>query len=299
MRQAITQSANYKWWVFGTIAIGSFLSVIDHGSVLVALPTIASHFGANLPTVQWVVLGSTLTISVLLLPMGRLGDIIGRKRMYIAGFIIFALAAALAGVSVNLPMLILAKVLQGSGSAMIQGNAMAMIVSAFPARERGKALGSHLSVVGIGAITGPALGGLLVSAFGWRSVFLFNSLVGLVTITAAVIILDRARFSQETQPGQSLKFDWPGAALCGGALLLFLLVMSNGYRVGWLSAPIIAGFLACVVLLAAFIWWELRAPSPMLEPRLFKRRLVAFGVAAGWVSFLGSSSVLFMMPFYL
>ena len=299
MRQAITQSANYKWWVFGTIAIGSFLSVIDHGSVLVALPSIASHFGANLPTVQWVVLGSTLTISVLLLPMGRLGDIIGRKRMYIAGFIIFALAAALAGVSVNLPMLILAKVLQGSGSAMIQGNAMAMIVSVFPARERGKALGSHLSVVGIGAITGPALGGLLVSAFGWRSVFLVNSLVGLVTITAAVIILDRARLSQETQPGQTLKFDWPGASLCGGALLLFLLVMSNGYRVGWLSAPIIAGLLACVVLLAAFIWWELRAPSPMLELRLFRRRLVAFGVAAGWVSFLGSSSVLFMMPFYL
>lgn len=299
MRQAIVQSANYKWWVFGTIAIGTFLSVIDHGSVMVALPSIESHFGTDLPTVQWVVLGYTLTISVLLLPMGRLGDIIGRKPVYITGFTVFALAAALAGASINLPMLITAKVLQGAGSAMIQGNAMAMIISTFPGRERGKALGTHLSVVGIGAIAGPALGGLLVSTFGWRSVFLVNVLVGLLTIAAAVVILDQHRLSQETQEGQRPKFDWLGAALSGAALLVFLLVMSNGYRVGWASVPIVVGLLAFVVLLVVFIWWELRTPSPMLELRLFKRRLVAFGVSAGWVAFLGGSSVYFMMPFYL
>ena len=129
MLQAIKQSINYPWWVFGTIAIGSFLSVIDHGSVLVALPDIEAHFDSSLLTVQWVVIGYALAISVLLLPMGRLGDMIGRKQVYVAGFIIFVLAAALAGAAPSLWILIAAKGLQGMGSAMIQGNGMATIIS--------------------------------------------------------------------------------------------------------------------------------------------------------------------------
>ena len=94
-RQAISQSSTYKWWVLGTIGVGSFMSVISHSSVLVVLPTIAGHFHANLPAVQWVAIGEALTIAVLLLPMGRLSDIIGRKRVYIVGFGIFVLAAVL------------------------------------------------------------------------------------------------------------------------------------------------------------------------------------------------------------
>ena len=164
MFQALARRANYQWWIFGSIAIGSFMTVADHGSVLVALPEIEGHFDSDLPTVQWVVVGYVLAISVLLLPMGRLGDIAGRKQVYITGLIIFTLAAAWAGFSINLPMLITAKVFQGVGSAMIQGTGMAMVVSAFPRSERGKALGSHLSVVGIGAIAGMAVGGLMVSA---------------------------------------------------------------------------------------------------------------------------------------
>ena len=101
MLQNIKGSSNYPWWVFGTIAIGSFLSVVDHGSVLVALPQIESHFSSDLPTVQWLVVGYALAISVFLLPMGRLGDIIPRKHVYVTGFVIFVLAAALAGASPN------------------------------------------------------------------------------------------------------------------------------------------------------------------------------------------------------
>lgn len=189
MLKNLTQSSSYKWWVFGTIAIGTFMSVVDHGSVLVALPEIEGHFGTDLPTVQWIVLGYALAISVLLLPMGRLGDMVGRKQVYIGGFAIFVLAAALAGASPNLHLLIGAKVIQGVGSAMIQGNGMATIISVFSGEERGKALGYHLSVVGTGAIAGPALGGLLVSALGWRSVFFVNVPIGLVTIAVSAIIL--------------------------------------------------------------------------------------------------------------
>ena len=294
MLQAIRQSSNYKWWAFGTIAIGTFISVADTGSVMVALPNIEGHFNTDLPTVQWVVVGYALAISVLLLPMGRLGDIAGRKRVYLGGFAIFVLAAALAGASrwTNLPTLIVAKVFQGVGSAMIQATGMAILITIFPARERGKVLGSHLSMVGAGAIAGPALGGILVSYLGWQWVFLINVPVGMIAILLTFLLLE----GDEGAPGT---FDWPGAVLSAGALLVILLVLGSGDRAGWTSLTILAGAAGSFTLLAAFIWWDLRVSSPMLDLRLFKRKLVALGVTAGWISFLGSSAARFMMPFYL
>ena len=244
------------------------------------------------------VVGYALAISVLLLPMGRLGDIIGRKKVYIAGFTIFVLAAALAGASqwTNLPTLITAKVCQGIGSAMIQGNGMATLISTFPNNERGKVLGTHLSVVGSGAIAGPALGGLLISVWGWQSVFFVNVPVGVISVAAAALVLQGGVDSPKT--GGS-KFDWVGALLSGATLLAFLMVVGNGEQIGWTSFMALAGAAASAVLLAAFIWWELRVPSPMLDLRLFRMKLVALGVSASFLSFLGTSSVRFMMPFYL
>ena len=316
-RQSITQSANYKWWVFGTIAIGTFLSVVDHGSVNVALPTMASRFEIDLPTVQWVIIGYTLAICALLLPMGRLADIIGRKQVYVAGFVIFVAAAAMAGFSVNLPMLIIARVLQGVGSAMMQANSTAILISVFPPNERGKVLGTHMSVVGTGAISGPVVGGLLVSYLGWNSVFFIHVPLGIIAIVVTMALLDKSMFMQHTQGGPAAvggqaggdsgnrasrsfinSFDWLGAALCAGFLVTFLVVMTMGNRAGWASAPILAGFVGFAAMVAAFVWWELRSPSPMLDLRLFKRRLFAFAVAAGWISFLGTSAGMFMMPFY-
>jgi EmrB/QacA subfamily drug resistance transporter len=291
---------NNKWQVFGTIAIGSFLSVVDHGSVLVALPQIESHFSSDLPTVQWLVVGYALAISVFMLPMGRLGDIVPRKHIYVLGFVIFVLAAALAGVSPNLGTLITAKVIQGIGSAMIQGNGMATIISAFPDSERGRALGYHLSVVASGAIAGPAVGGFIISALDWRWVFFINVPIGIVTIVVSVLVLSSDQRVQGAAGAASRPtFDWLGALLSGVALLLFLLAMGNGDRLGWTSPLIIGAGITSVALLAVFIWWELRVDSPMLELRLFRRKLVAMGAGLGFISFLGSSSSRFLMPFYL
>ena len=299
MISAIKASENYKWWVFSTIAIGTFLSVVDHGSVLVALPNIERHFDSDLPTVQWIVVGYALAISVLILPMGRLGDIIGRKQVYIGGMVIFVVAAALAGASPNLGLLIATKIFQGVGSAMVQSSGIAMTIAAFPGTERGKALGTHLSVVGAGAIAGPAIGGLLVSAFDWRSVFFANVPVGVFTIIISVLILPLAK-PAPPEPGEvKQRFDWGGAFLSGLALLGFLLVVGNGERMGWTSGLILSGAAATVLAGIVFVWWELRFPTPMLDMRLFKQKLVSLGVAAGWLSFLGSSASRFMMPFYL
>ena len=296
MRKALVHSPRYKWWVFGAVGLGTFTSVVDHGSLNVALPTIASHFDTDLPTVQWVVVGYALTISALLLPMGRLSDVIGRKQVYLSGFILFVIGGAVAATSGHIVTLILSRVLQGCGAAMVQGTGMAITTSAFGPEERGKALGSHLSVVGTGSITGPALGGLLVSSLGWEWVFYANALGALAALAVAFTILDKGRLQQA---GRQDRFDWPGAALSTGVLVAFLSAMTSGPRVGWDSPVVAMGMTAFVVLLGAFIWWELRSSNPMLELRLFKVRLFSMGAAAGFIAFMGTSSLIFLMPFYL
>lgn len=278
------------------IAIGTFTSVADHGSVTVALPSIADHFRIDLPTTQWIVIGYALTISALLLPMGRLSDIVGRKQVYVAGFVVFVIDAALAGSSTSILVLILSKVLQGVGAAMTQGTSIAMLVSAFSANERGRALGLQMSVVGTGGVAGPALGGLLVSALGWRWVFHAEIVLGVLAVVAAMVVLDGRRDAQ--RDGGS-RFDWLGAALSTAVMVTFLLAMTNGPTVGWRSPQIAGAMLGFVALLTAFVWWELRAPAPMLDVRLFQRKLFSLGVGASFVSYLGMSSVRFLMPFYL
>ena len=299
MRAALLQSSSYKWWVFLAISIGLFSSVMDHGGVVVALPTIAEHFETDIPTVQWVVVGYVLTISALLLPMGRLSDQIGRKRVYIIGSVVFIGGAALAGTSTSIITLILFKALQGCGGAMTQGSGMAIMISAFPPTERGKVMGFIMTVVGIGAIAGPALGGILVSALGWEWVFFIHIPLGVLGVAACLVVLNEIRSANAPQDGQRTGFDWLGASLSTGALITLLMAMTNAHRAGWGSPSILAAMLGFVAFLAAFVWWELRTPAPMLDLRLFKRKLFSFGVSAGFFSFLGSSASMFMMPFYL
>lgn len=275
------------------------MSVADMGSLLVALPDIEQHFGTGLAAVQWLIVGYALAVSALLLPMARLGDIMGRTQVYIAGVAVFVLAATVGGFSPTLEVLIGAKVIQGIGSAMIQSNAIATIISVFPGAERGKALGTHVSVVGTGSIVGPVLGGLLVSALNWRAVFWVSLPVGLPAIVITALVMGEKRASEQGQDGSGSTFDWAGAVLSGLSLLAFLLVIGNGARAGWTSPEVLAGWVAAILLLGFFIRRELRVPSPMLEVRLFRRKLVSLGVAAAWLSFFGGSAARFMMPFYL
>jgi EmrB/QacA subfamily drug resistance transporter len=229
--------------------------------------------------------------------MARLGDISDRKRLYTIGVVIFAAGAGLAGAAWSLPSLTFFKVLQGVGSAMIQGNAMAMVLSVFPASERGKALGTNVSVVGAGAICGPSLGGFLVSQWSWRATFFVSMPLMVMIAVLGLLLLDSQRVNADQR--DKTRFDSIGAALGGALLLSFLLVVGNGHRLGWESPLILGGIVFFLAVLAGFIWWELRTPSPMLELRLFKRRLVAFGIAAAWFGFIAMNSIIFLMPFYL
>jgi len=293
---ALTRSPNYKYWVFGALAIGIFASVVDHGSVNVALPTIASHFQTDLPTIQWVVIIYALTIAALLLPMGRLSDLVGRKKIYIFGIIVLAIGASLSGLSTSLEMLFPSRILQGVGAAMTQGTGMAIVTSVFPANEKGRAIGMFMTMVGVGAIAGPAIGGMAVDLFDWRVVFFLTLPLNIIGAVATIWVM---RGWTPVQEARRDKFDWLGAALSTGVLVALLLAMTTGNKAGWTSLPIMAAFGGAIGMLGTFIWWELRADAPMLDLRLFKGRTFSLGVSAAFLTFLGSSAVLFIMPFYL
>lgn len=296
---AALRRLDHKWWVFGTIALGTFVSVLDQTGISLALPRLATHFDASIPEVQWVTLGYMLTTGSLLLPMGRLSDMIGRKRVYIGGFAVFVVSAILAGLSTELLGVILFKVLQGVGAAMVQANGMAIVTSVFPASERGKVIGLFMTTVGMGAIAGPIVGGSIVSLLGWRAVFFMGAPLGLLSLaTSAMVLRGRAETGSDG-PGGRPAFDWIGASLSSAFLALFLLVMTNAYRVGWDSPLVVLAFAGVAVLLAAFVWWELRVDDPMLDPALFRPSLFSLGSTASFLNFLGGMSVFFLMPFYL
>ena len=292
----MNQGGSNKYVVFGALAIGLFASVVDHGSVIVALPSVAEDLVIDLPSVQWVVIGFALTISALLLPMGRLADMLGQKRVYILGSVILMVGAAGAGLSPNLATLLLARILQGVGAAMTQGTGMAIMTSVFPSHERGRAIGLLMTTVGVGAVAGPAIGGFVVDLIHWRAVFFINIPLGFVGVVATLLVLRRWE-SERASRGST--FDWVGAGLSTGVLIALLLGLTMAVNRGWMAVPILAAFVLSAGMFAAFIWWELRSETPMFNLRFFKDRVFSCGISAAFLTFLGQSAVLFLMPFYI
>ena len=298
LSQSIADSRHYKWWVYVAIAIGMFVAVMNQTGIGIALPKIADHFDLDIPTVQWVLLGYILSTSAMFMPVGRLSDMVGRKRVYLTGFLVFIGASAVGGASPVFPLLIAANIVQGIGAAGVQACSMVLIIEAFPERERGKALGMFTTIIGSGIAGGPVIAGLLVSGFGWRSVFFANVPVGLIAL-AAVLVVVKGDGGVPGKGARRFNFDWVGAGLSSGALVSFLLGMTNAFRFGWGSPPILASFLIAPALLAAFIWWELHAADPILDLGFFRSKLFSTGVSARFLSFLGSTAAYFLMPFYL
>ncbi len=287
-----------------TIAAGTFVSVLDQTGVTLALPLMTSEFDATIPFVQWVALGYMLATGSLLLPAGRISDMIGRKAVYCAGFVVFVLGAAAATLAPNLMAVIAFRIAQGAGAAMIQANGMAILTTTFPASERGRVIGMFMTMVGLGAVMGPIVAGLLVDAFGWRGVFAASVPLGALSLIAALIVLERGAPSAGADGGGGIRrvaggFDWLGALMSAGGLAAFLLVMTNAYRLGWLSPIVLGAAALSVALLVGFAFWERRAPQPMLDLELFRRRVFALGSSAGFFGFLAGNAVFSMMPFFL
>ena len=299
MEQTDASRRGNKWWVFGAIGLGLFVSVMDQTGLTLAIPRIADQFDATIPTVQWVVLGYILVISSLMLPMGRAADIVGRKRVYMVGFSIFTVGGILAGASSSLGAVIAMKMFQGMGAAMVQATSMAIVTSTFPAEERGKAIGMLTTVVGVGAMAGPVIGGAVVGSLGWRYIFFMAAPLGALAVLAASMVLAPDK-GPSGGYGRGLRsFDFLGALLSTLTLVGFLTVITFGQRIGWMSPVIVAGFLATIALLVAFIIWELRVDEPMMPLDLFRRLPFTLGVIANFLSFLANTGMFFLMPFFL
>ncbi len=293
-----SEGPNHKWWAFAAVSIGIFMSTLDVSIVNISLPRIMTGLNTSFDAVQWVILAYLLTITSLLLAFGRLADLAGRKKVYIAGFIVFVLGNLAAGLSRNVIDLTAARAFAGIGGAMIQANSVAITAAVFPPEERGTALGLNGTIVAAGLVAGPTIGGLVTDALGWRWVFYIAIPVGLLAIPFALAVLQESRISTAAR-GRREPFDWTGSVLWAGFLFALLFALNQGSSMGWSSPPISTLFVASVILLVAFVAVEIRAAFPAMRLSLFRVWGFSAGSTALFCSFTSQQAVVFLMPFYL
>jgi len=284
----------YHWFVVGTVCVGAFMAALDASKVNVAMPTLIDAFGIGMNRVEWVSIAYLLTLTSLLTVLGSLSDHLGRKLFYTFGFAMFIVASALCGAAPSLTCLIVCRVLQAIGAAMLQANSVAIITAAVPARSRGKAIGFQGSAQAVGLSVGPAIGGLLIARFGWRSIFYTNLPVGALGAILALLILPRDAVNRAGK-----RFDCVGALALGPALVALMLALKDGYRLGWLSPTILLEVAIALALLFAFMVWESRCENPMVNLNLLKIWAFFVGNTTGVLSYCLLYGTLFLMPFYL
>lgn len=291
--QSVEQSSG-KWWVLVAIGVGTFMSALDGSVVNISLPLITRTFDSSIAAAEWVVTVYLLVLSGLLLSFGRLGDLQGHKRVYIAGFGIFVVSSALCSLASSIHALIIYRGIQALGGAMLMANSPAILTKSFPARQRGQALGLQATMTYLGLTVGPSLGGWLADHYTWRSVFYINIPVGVVAMTLS------ARFIRADHPEQTReRFDPPGAATFVAGLVALLFGLNQGHALGW-SSPIILGSLAAsILLLLWFVRLESRAKYPMLDLKLFQSWPFSGAVISAILNYICVYTIIFLMPFYL
>lgn len=282
-----------KWLVLAAIAMGIFLGTIDGSIVNASLPTLVTELDASFATVQWVVLAYLLTLATLTLTIGRLGDMIGQKPIYTAGFALFTVGSTLCGIAQDERWLIGFRVVQGLGAAMIFALGFAILTEAFPPQERGRVLGIAGSIVSVGIAIGPALGGLIIDTLSWRWIFLVNLPVGVVGTWTA------HRFVPKVTPPGGERFDFSGAATFFVTLLSVMLGLTFAQSHGFSSPRSWGLLLLGAIGLGVFVAIERRAASPMLDLELFADRLLSVNLLTGWMSFIGIAGLFVLAPFYL
>jgi EmrB/QacA subfamily drug resistance transporter len=280
----------HKNTVLFITTLGAFLTPFMVSSIIVAIPSIGKEFSAGAVLLGWVLTAYVLATSVFLIPFGRLADIYGRKKVFTLGFIIYTIASFLPVFCHTIEMLIVIRVLQGIGGAMVFGNGVAILTSVFPAGERGRALGINNVSVYLGLSTGPFLGGLLTQYFGWRSIFLANVPLGLIIIASIFM-----KLKGEWTEAKGEKFDLSGSAIYGLALIVAIY--------GLTSLPAVHGIwliLIGVGGMVMFVWWEGRTRTPILNPAIFKGNIVfTFSNIATLINFSATFAINFLLSMYL
>ena len=281
-----------RWWALAATSFGLFMALLDVTIVNVALPTIGDDLKASFSDLQWVINAYALSLAVLLVTAGRLGDIFGRKRLFMLGIGLFALGSLICGLSGNfsvgafshIQVLIAARAFQGIGGAIMLPLALAIIAATFTGRERATAIGIYGGVSGLAVAVGPVIGGALVSSFGWQSIFYVNVPVGVIAIGMVAWAVSES--FDRTAPRTVDVFGLIVLTISLFCLVLAL-IQGNDADKGWTSTYILALFAVSAVALIVFIAGELRLKSPMVDPRLFANAsfsgaaIVAFALSGG------------------
>jgi EmrB/QacA subfamily drug resistance transporter len=250
--------------------------------------------GASLIEMIWVIMGYILVSTVFLLTFGRVADMLGRVRMYNLGFVIFTIGSALCGFSQTAMQLILFRLVQGAGAAMMMVNGAAIITEVFPPNERGRALGINGVTWAIGGIAGPILGGIILKTGDWRWIFFINIPIGLFGA-----IWGYRALHEVSARNRGERFDVGGAATFSLGLTALLVALTLGIEYGWASTPIVFLFATFLASLAVFLWYERHVPSPVLDFSLFDNRIYNFSVLAAMLQALALFAVNFLIVFYL
>ena len=274
------------------VAGGMMLAIVNVSIVNIALPTMAVDLGVDVAAISWVVTGFLVTQATLLALAGRAGDLYGRRRVFVIGVVILCAASVLCALAWNAPSLIAFRILQAVGSCAMAPTAYSYAAELFAARERGAALGIMGGVLGLAPVVALTLAGVLVAAFGWRSVFWINPIVGAVVLVAAALLLVEVRHGEADRD-----FDVRGALLAAAGLFAILMALSRGEVWGWTSPATLGAAAAGPLLLAAFVWHERRAAHPMLDLALVRLPATRRANLAGGISAAALFGVLVAMPF--
>jgi len=297
---AATVADRRRWFALAIVMTAAFMDLVDVTIVNIAIPSIRRDAGASFSQIQWITAGYALAFAAGLITGGRLGDIHGRKRLFLVGIGGFTLASALCGFAANPEMLVASRILQGGMAAMMVPQVLSIVHATFPAHERGKVFGLFGAIVGLGVVSGPLLGALLTewNLFGleWRPIFLINLPVGV-----AALILGR-RFITESKAPQALKLDLVGVALVTLGLLMLLYPLTRGRELGWPLWGYVS-MAGALVVFAALVAYEKRKTridgSPLVELSLFKVKSFAAGIAVQTVFGVGLGIFFLVWTLYM
>lgn len=291
MRETILQLPYYRWLVFAVTSFGTFMSTLTTSIVNVALPPITAALQTDLATVQWIVTAYLLFITGLLPIAGRLGDLWGRRTLYSLGFLGFTLGCVLCSVSPSIELLIASRLVQAIGASALMANSLAIVTTVFPANERVKALGMVATAVALGQISGPSLGGFLVSGFNWQSIFYVSIILGVLGCIASILILPA------DQKRLNVNIDYQGAVLFFTGMTGFLLALNNGFKWGYKTFLTLAALSGLAFW--AFIRQERRVAFPIVDLSIFKIRPFLMGNILGTLQFMAISANTILLPFFL
>ncbi|MFA5628792.1 MAG: MFS transporter [Dehalococcoidales bacterium] len=283
-----------KWFVLAVLSIALFMINLDITIVNIALPAIMDDFKASLADIEWVVNVYILGFAVTLITLGRLGDIFGRKRLFIIGLIVFTISSFFCGVSQSIEMLIISRVFQALGGAAMMPTTLALINVAFKDGGRGQAMGIWGAVSGAASALGPIVGGLLVHHLSWGYIFLVNIPLGIIAIILGLIIIEESK-----EHLVSRYIDFPGIIAATVALFSLTFALIEGQKFGWSSPLIISLFIVSLLGFAAFILIEKRSKLPLIDLKLFTNRSFSAGNVLNALLMFSLMGILFLLVLFL